>query len=105
MSTWKLTIRLSNGDRFDVEVASDATVPQCKERIARIKAELVANRQRLVYKGRILEDDRALSDYGVVDKATLFLVMSSSTAPASAQRASAAGSSNRTAPASKAATR
>jgi hypothetical protein len=43
-----------------------------------MKSELERRRQRLVYNGRILDDgDRLLSDYGIFDQATLFLVVSS----------------------------
>jgi ubiquilin len=80
MSSWTLTVRLSSGERFTVDVSSTISVQQCKDQIASVKSDLPANRQRLVYKGRILDDnDRPLSDYGIVNQATIFLVMSTAT--------------------------
>ena len=83
-----LTIRLSSGERFTVEVpSSNATIKDTKAKIEDITKSgstdtdtLEASRQRLVYKGRILDDDaRSLADYGIVSSpSTLFLVMSSS---------------------------
>jgi len=96
--SWSLTVRLSSGERFAVTVASTATVSECKNAIQTCKSELVSSRQRLVYKGRILDDgSRQLSDYGVVDQATLFLVMSSPAAP-STSGASAGATSSTTTP-------
>lgn len=97
MSEWSLTIRLSNGERFVVNVpAVDCTVSACKSAIQSLKPDLGASRQRLVYKGRILDDgNRPLSDYGVVDQATVFLVMSGAgPSPASGSTGSSAATSH-----------
>lgn len=71
----ELTIRLSNGTRLPLNVGpislAVCTVRHVKEKLAH---QCPVERQRLIYKGRILEDDRTLQDYGVVAKATLFLV-------------------------------
>lgn len=84
-STWSITVRLSSGDRFVVEVPSTSTVGAAKTLIQASKSELTASRQRLVYKGRILDDDaRLLRDYGIVDQATVFLVLSSASSSTNA---------------------
>lgn len=84
-STWSLTVRLSSGDRFVVEVPSNCSVGDAKTLIQASKSELAASRQRLVYKGRILDDDkRLLSDYGIVDQAIVFLVLSSANSSSNA---------------------
>ena len=71
----ELTVRLSNGTCLNIDVGR-ATPTECT--VLRVKEKLVeecpVDRQRLVYKGRILEDDRTLQDYGIVSKSTLFLV-------------------------------
>ena len=70
----ELTIRLSNGTRLPLNVGAmaptDCTVRHVKEKLV---SECPVDRQRLIYKGRILEDDRTLQDYGIVPKSTLFL--------------------------------
>jgi ubiquilin len=81
--TLELTIRLSNGTRLPLVVGevspTNCTVRQVKEKLVH---ECPVERQRLIYKGRILEDERSLQDYGIVTKSTLFLVKGS--APSSA---------------------
>ena len=86
-TNFSLTIRLSSGKRFTVEVpSSDVTIGTTKTTIEETHAReegaaaerLEASRQKLVYKGRILDDDsRSLANYGVATPgSTLFLVMS-----------------------------
>ena len=81
------TIRLSNGTRWSLELPSlgatveNTTVLHVKQQLSTqqeqeyVSGVPVAN-LRLIYKGRILENDRVLSDYGILPKATLFVVKS-----------------------------
>jgi ubiquilin len=84
--TLSFTIRLSNGSRFDVTLTESSTtlesttVRQIKEAIQADHADLTVEQQRLIYKGKILDNDRVLSDYGIVHQATLHLVMARNTA-------------------------
>uniref|UniRef100_A0A6U3QPU3 Ubiquilin n=1 Tax=Ditylum brightwellii TaxID=49249 RepID=A0A6U3QPU3_9STRA len=79
-----LTVRMSTSARFTVSSATlnlSSTILEVKQLIA-LEAgsgNCPVNRQRLIYKGRILSDDtRTLSDYGVSgDSATLHLVKGS----------------------------
>ena len=73
MEEFSLSIRLSNGDSFDIEANSMSTVMEVKEIIAK-KSGLLENQQRLVYQGKILNDNLSLSFYKIVNKATIFLV-------------------------------
>ena len=81
---WTLIIRFSDGERLPLAFPNDGA--QIKLRVIKLKIQFLKGaeacplaRQRLVYKGRILEeDDRFLTDYGIEDKSTLFLVLSSS---------------------------
>ena len=79
----ELTIRLSNGTRLQINAGpttpSDCTVLHIKQKLV---SECPVERQRLIYKGKILEDDRVLHDYGIVPKATLFLVKAAAPKPA-----------------------
>ena len=96
----ELTIRLSNGTRLPLDIGAvtptDCTVRQVKEKLVN---ECPVERQRLIYKGRILEDGRTLQDYGIAPKSTLFLVKGSA-APASAPPAAPAPTSTTPNPAS-----
>lgn len=76
-----LLIRMSNGQRMEVAIegegdSSSITVLKVKESIARKDSEAPPDRQKLIFKGRILENDRSLSDYGISKGATLFMVKS-----------------------------
>ena len=92
MSSLSLTIRLSSGKRFTVEVPSASiSIASTKSKIEEEHTKqdpnsdkLEASRQKLVFKGRILDDDsKTLGDYGVtVSGSTLFLVMGSKKKPA-----------------------
>jgi len=89
MATITLHVRLSNGTKFPVSITggslTDITILSVKKEISEKEGDCPLEQQRLIYKGRILEDDRTLSDYGIVDGSTLHLVKSraSSGAPAS----------------------
>jgi Ubiquitin family len=50
-------------DRCTVTVATDATILQLKEEVAK-HGEIPADEQRLIYKGQILKDQKTVSDYG-----------------------------------------
>jgi ubiquilin len=64
------------------------SVLSVKQEISNQQQDCPPERQRLIYKGRILADERTLSDYGVVNGATLHLVKSRS---ATAAATTAAG--------------
>jgi len=69
-----LTIRMGTTDRFTITVSNfNATILQVKQKIALKEAAGYpeSDRQRLIFKGRILNDDtRTLSDYGVTNEST-----------------------------------
>ena len=82
-----LEVRMSSGARLSVELNDSleaVTVLQVKEEISSLQTDCPPERQRLIYKGRILDDERTLSDYGVVPGSTLHLVKSSSASRAAA---------------------
>lgn len=78
-----LTIRLSSGDRFHVTwepsapPPSECTIRHVKEAIHRQHPETPVPSQKLLHKGRILEDHRTLQEYGIPSNGTLFLVVRS----------------------------
>ena len=81
------TIRIScaSGSGLSKEVDASMTVSQLKSAVAE-EVQCPPERQRLVYKGRILDDGRTLESYSVEENSTIFLVRSqaASTRPAPA---------------------
>mmetsp|Transcript_20243 Transcript_20243/g.23103 ORF Transcript_20243/g.23103 Transcript_20243/m.23103 type:complete len:555 (+) Transcript_20243:121-1785(+) len=80
MATITLHVRLSNGTNFPILIKDDSltgtTVLSVKKEIFEKEGDCPTERQRLIFKGRILEDDRTLSDYGIEDGSTIHLVKS-----------------------------
>lgn len=78
------------GERGATLDGTSITVQKVKESIAKKDPSIPSDRQRLIFKGRILDNDRSLSDYDIVKGATLFLVKSA--APSTSAPAPAAAS-------------
>lgn len=72
--TITLHIRRSTGVTFDVRIDRNETVRVVKERIASLHEDLPADCQRLIYKGRILDNSKDLVSYGILPDSTLHLV-------------------------------
>lgn len=63
----------SNNNVYDVTSSKSATILEFKG-LVKEKSGLQENEQNLVYKGKILADDKLLSDYGVQNDHTIILV-------------------------------
>ncbi|KAI9250509.1 ubiquitin-related domain-containing protein [Phascolomyces articulosus] len=77
-STIDLTIKiLKPASQITIQGVSldDTTIEELKERIHKQKSEVPVNRQRLLLKGKVLADNKLLSDYGLADNATLHLML------------------------------
>ncbi|KAL2234861.1 ubiquitin domain-containing protein DSK2b isoform X1 [Sesamum indicum] len=68
-----VNIRCSYGSEFAVQVKLDSTVEFFKSIVAQ-KCEIPPQRQRLIYKGRILKDDQTLQSYGLEADHTVHLI-------------------------------
>ncbi|KAG0088793.1 Ubiquilin-4 [Podila epicladia] len=71
-----LTIRPSSGSTFTTAISTDSTVLQLKEKLA--TPELPVASIRLVYSGRVLNDDDQLSFYSIQEGHTIHMVKSAS---------------------------
>lgn len=72
----EITIKIkktNNSSVFEMKIAKSASVLELKEKIQE-KIGVDANRQSLVYKGKILVDDKTLAEYQVDNDHTLILV-------------------------------
>lgn len=65
--------RTNNNSLIEIEITKSATVLELKE-VIKEKTGIEQNRQSLVYKGKILADDKTLSEYHVENEHTLILV-------------------------------
>ncbi|MCX6393949.1 MAG: ubiquitin-like protein [Solirubrobacterales bacterium] len=69
----QLYVREESGRNFIVEVEPSDTIFRVKAEIER-RSWIRASQIRLTYAGRILGDDRSLSDYNIQRESTLYLV-------------------------------
>ena len=72
-SQWTLTVRCSSGKTFQWSGSRAASVAEFKEAIAG-DAEVPADQQRLIYKGRALQNEQLLTFYDVEDGGTVHLL-------------------------------
>ena len=77
ISDGKICVNVSSlsGEAFSCYVHPDGTVRNLKRMIELLEANnLPPDKQRIVFAGRQLNDDRALKEYGVTDGSTVHLV-------------------------------
>lgn len=60
-----INVRCSSGSKFSVKVNLDSTVGSFKSILVQ-HANIPAENQRLIYKGRILKDEQTLESYGTL---------------------------------------
>jgi ubiquilin len=63
----------STNTTYDIQISKTASVLDLKKQITE-KSELQESQQNLVYKGRILADDKTLADYNIQNDHTIILV-------------------------------
>lgn len=90
MSDITITIKSSGDAKHEISIALTATVLELKEQIA-AQADVPADRQRLIYSGKVLKDDQTLELYKVKTGHTIHLVKSAGTKAAPAATSSSAG--------------
>lgn len=74
MTMWTLGIRtMTDDDRLQVTVSHDSSVPELKEKIG-VKTGVLADRQRLIFQGKVLDNSESLASYSITDGVTLHMV-------------------------------
>ncbi|KAJ5693401.1 UV excision repair protein rhp23 [Penicillium macrosclerotiorum] len=64
----KLTFKDLKQEKFVIEVEPSETVRQVKEKIAQEKEEYAADRMKVIYSGKILQDDKTVESYNIQEK-------------------------------------
>ncbi|KII93000.1 hypothetical protein PLICRDRAFT_170800 [Plicaturopsis crispa FD-325 SS-3] len=74
--------------KLQISIATDKTVLELKQAIAE-KSDVEADRQRLIYSGRVLKDEDALSTYKIQTSHTIHMVKGAARPAASSSQAAA----------------
>lgn len=86
MTLLKLKIRCSTGEDYSIEIDDSKTVLEFKNEIEK-QFNVPSSSQRLIYRGRILQDDKTCKEYGIQTEQTVHMVKAktaTSTPPSSA---------------------
>jgi UV excision repair protein RAD23 len=97
----KLTFRTIKGSTFNVEAEPTTTVGELKSSVEASQGDAFPKEQlKLVYKGKVLDDDaKAVSEYSVDETGFLVVFVQKAVAKPAAAAAAGAGSSAAAAPA------
>ncbi|KDQ62985.1 hypothetical protein JAAARDRAFT_28976 [Jaapia argillacea MUCL 33604] len=87
----QINIKGPNELKLQISISTDKSVSELKQAIAE-KSEVEAGHQRLIYSGRVLQDDDPLSQYKIQTNHTIHMVKSAR--PAGAPSSSGPGSSS-----------
>eukprot|EP00434_Breviolum_minutum_P024721 symbB.v1.2.021833.t1/scaffold1911.1/size96319/2 len=71
----KLQVRPLKGETFDLEVEPAWTVEAVKAAVATVKPELAAELQKVLFKGKVLQDADTLQDHGIIDGDFVVIMM------------------------------
>ncbi|KAG0265976.1 hypothetical protein DFQ27_000226 [Actinomortierella ambigua] len=88
-----INVKASNDQKYVISILTSATVLEFKEEIAK-KCETPAERQRLIYSGRVLKDADTLDTYKIAEGHTVHMVRSA--APGGSTTSTPAATSNTT---------
>ena len=72
----KINIKGPSDLKLSIDITSDQTVRQLKDAIEKQKPDVPADAQRLIYAGKVLKDEEALSVYKIKDGNTVHMVKS-----------------------------
>ncbi|KAJ5220740.1 UV excision repair protein (RadW) [Penicillium citrinum] len=86
----KLTFKDLKQEKFVIEVEPSETVREVKQKIAQEKGEYEAERMKVIYSGKILQDDKTVESYNIQEKDFLVCLPSKGPKPAASSSASQA---------------
>ncbi|CAG8680042.1 13936_t:CDS:2 [Dentiscutata erythropus] len=82
-----INVKCSNDQKYSVTIDTSKTVLEFKQAIAE-KCDTTADRQRLIYSGRVLKDNDTLETYKIAEGHTVHMVKSSAPSGSSQAQAS-----------------
>jgi large subunit ribosomal protein L40e len=96
-----IVIKMVSGENREVEICSTSKISELKS-VIKMVSSIAENRQRLIYRGRVLEDHLTVEHYRIESKHVVHLVVRPENAPppepsAPQQQAQTVGGSNNTA--------
>jgi uncharacterized ubiquitin-like protein YukD len=79
-STLTLNIKTLKGSNFSIVIPSNATVIQFQQAISD-QHDIAIDKQRLIYRGKVLKNDKALAEYNIEDGDAIHLIVRADDAP------------------------
>lgn len=76
----KITVRPLKGDAIQVEIDGSAKVSDLKKKVAEAKTEFPAEQQKLVYQGKILQDENTIQESNVTEDGFVVVMVTKPTA-------------------------
>ncbi|CAI7628771.1 hypothetical protein N7533_008577 [Penicillium manginii] len=86
----KLTFKDLKQEKFVIEVEPSETVREVKQKIAQEKGEYEAERMKVIYSGKILQDDKTVESYSIQEKDFLVCLPSKGPKPAASSASASA---------------
>jgi len=80
----KVQIKPLKGDTFEVEYEPDTLVKDLKDKIAELKPDMPADVQKLIFQGKILNNDSPMKEYGMKEGDFLVVMVAKVKPPAAA---------------------
>lgn len=80
----KVQIKPLKGDTFEVEYEPDTLVKDVKDKIAGLKPDMPADGQKLIFQGKILNNDQPMKEYGMKEGDFLVVMVAKAKPPAAA---------------------
>merc|ERR1719336_981110 len=93
-----VNFKTTKGTKESVQISKSATVEELKQKIEEKSSELSADLQRVIYKGRVLKNDKTVADSGL-EEGQMVIVVIKKKKPAPAAPTAASTSSTNAAPA------
>merc|ERR1719446_855688 len=70
-----VNFKTTKGTKESVQISKSATVEELKQKIEEKSSELSADRQRVIYKGRVLKNDKTVADSGLEEGQMVIVVI------------------------------
>lgn len=70
----QVTVKTSFGKQIIVEVETNDTIEKLKQKIEE-KEGIPTDEQRLIYVGKVLQNDKTLADFNIVNNCTIHILI------------------------------